>query len=114
MYNMEDNPQQKFLFQALFLSVFYNFIFLGNIQRGHQRQPLMRERLTEKHEGIDYRINLVALPPLLGFPHSSVRKESACNAGDTGVIPGSANSPGEGHSNPLQYSCLENPTDRGA
>ena len=39
-------------------------------------------------------------------------KESACNAGDSGSIPGSGRPPGEG--NPLQYSCLENPTDRGA
>ena len=44
-------------------------------------------------------------------------KESTCNAGDirdTGSIPGLGRSPGEGHDNPLQYSCLENPTDRGA
>ena len=44
-------------------------------------------------------------------------KESACNAGaagDTGSIPGLGRSPGGGHGNPLQYSCLENPTDRGA
>ena len=44
-------------------------------------------------------------------------KESACNAGDTGdegSIPGSGRSPGGGHGNPLQYSCLENPMDRGA
>ena len=49
-----------------------------------------------------------------GFPHSSVGKESACNAGDPGSIPGSGRSPGEGNGNPLQYSCLENPIDRGA
>ena len=49
-----------------------------------------------------------------GFPHSSVSKESACNAGDLGSIPGSGRSPKEGNSNPLQYSCLENPVDRGA
>ena len=36
-------------------------------------------------------------------------KESACNAGDLGSIPGLGRSPGEGHGNPLQYSCLENP-----
>ena len=47
-------------------------------------------------------------------PHSSVGKESACNAGDLGSIPGSGRSPGEGNGNPLQYSCLENPMDRGA
>ena len=41
-------------------------------------------------------------------------KESACNAGDRGWIPGLGRSPGEGHGNPLQYSCLENPMDRGA
>ena len=44
-----------------------------------------------------------------GFPHSSVGKESACNAGDLGLIPGLGRSPGEGNGNPLQYSCLENP-----
>ena len=41
-------------------------------------------------------------------------KESACNAGDPGSIPGSGRSPADGNGNPLQYSCLENPTDRGA
>ena len=50
----------------------------------------------------------------MGFPHSSVGQESACNAGDPGSIPGSGRSPGEGNVNPLQYSCLENPMDRGA
>ena len=49
----------------------------------------------------------------LGFLHSSVGKEAACNAGDPGSIPGSGRSPGEGNGNPLQYSCLENPRDRG-
>ena len=41
-------------------------------------------------------------------------KESVCNTGDQGLIPGSGRSPGEGNGNPLQHSCLENPTDRGA
>ena len=41
-------------------------------------------------------------------------KESACNVGDLGSVPGLGRSPGEGHGNPLQYSCLENPIDRGA
>ena len=50
----------------------------------------------------------------VGFPHSSVGKASACNAGDPGSIPGSGRSPGEGNGNPLQYSWLENPVDRGA
>ena len=41
-------------------------------------------------------------------------KESACNAGDAGSIPGSGRSPGEGNGNPFQYSCLEKSMDRGA
>ena len=49
-----------------------------------------------------------------GFSHSSVGKESACNAGDLGSIPGSGRCPGEENGHPLQYSCLENPMDRGA
>ena len=50
----------------------------------------------------------------IGFPGGLDGKESTCNAGDVGLIPGSGRSPGEGNSNPLQYSCLENSTDRGA
>ena len=50
----------------------------------------------------------------LGFPCSSVGKESACSAGDPGLIPGSGMSPGEGNGNPLQHSCLEDPMDGGA
>ena len=49
-----------------------------------------------------------------GFPHGLVGKESACNAGDLGSIPGAGRFPGEENGNPLQYSCLENPMDRGA
>ena len=43
-----------------------------------------------------------------------VKNPLANNAGDAGSIPGLGGSPGGGHGNPLQYSCLENPTDRGA
>ena len=50
----------------------------------------------------------------LGFPGGSEGKESAFIAGDLGSIPGLGRSPGEGNDNPLQYSCLENPVDRGA
>ena len=49
-----------------------------------------------------------------GFPGGSADKESAWNAGDPGSIPGSGRSPGEGNDNPLQYSCLGNPINRGA
>ena len=46
-----------------------------------------------------------------GFPHSSVGKESVCNAGDSGLIPDMGKSTGEGIGYPLQYSCLENSVD---
>ena len=48
------------------------------------------------------------------FPGGSEVKASVCNVGELGSIPGSGRSPGEGNGNPLQYSCLENPMDRGA
>ena len=50
----------------------------------------------------------------LGFPAGTDGKESAYNVGDLGLIPGSGRSPGEGNDNTLQYSCLENPMDKGA
>ena len=50
----------------------------------------------------------------MAFHGGSDGKESACSAGDPGLIPGSGRSPGEGNDNPFQYSCLENSTDRGA
>ena len=49
-----------------------------------------------------------------GFSGDSGGKESTCNAGDLGSVAGSGRSPGEGNGNPLQYSYLENPMDRGA
>ena len=49
----------------------------------------------------------------MGFSGGSDWKESACNAGDLGLIPWWGRSPGEGNGYPLQYSCLENCMDRG-
>ena len=51
---------------------------------------------------------------LVGFPGGSDSKEAAYNAGDPGLVPGLGRYPGEGNGYPLQYSCLENPMDRGA
>ena len=51
---------------------------------------------------------------LINFPGGSDGKASTYNARDLGSIPGSGRAPGEGNGNPLQYSCLENPMDRGA
>ena len=57
---------------------------------------------------------MVFLVVFWGLPYSSDGEESACNEGEAGSIPGSGRSPGEGNGNPLQYSCLGNPMDRGA
>ena len=66
---------------------------------------------------LDNSITLVYLKSVYSnFPTwcNSVGKETVCNAGDLGSISGSGRSPGEGNSNPVQYSCLENPMERGA
>ena len=60
------------------------------------------------------RIHLCQQLTVLGFSGGSDSKESACNAGDPGSVPGLGRLPGEGHGNPLQYSYLENPMDGGA
>ena len=57
-------------------------------------------------------MNITAL--MMGFPGGSDGKKSTCNAEDLGSIPGLGRSPGGGHGNPLQYSCLEHPMDRAA
>ena len=58
---------------------------------------------------IPWRRDRLPTPVFLGFPGGSDGRESACNAGDLGLIPGSGRPPGGGHGNPRQYSCLENP-----
>ena len=59
------------------------------------------------------KVNIISCVQV-SFPGGSDGKESACNTGDLSPIPGSGRSPGEGHGNPLLYSCLGNPMDRGA
>ena len=63
----------------------------------------MRDFIYHKHFLLTYTASLV-----------SECKESTCNGGDLGLIPGLERSPGDGHGNPLQYPCLENPMDIGA
>ena len=65
----------------------------------HRGRICLRIKLTHREEG---------------SPNSSDGKASACNAGDPSSIPGLGRSPEEGNGHPLQYSCLENPRDRGA
>ena len=59
-------------------------------------------------------VNSQFVSHMQSFPIGSDGKDSACNVGDLGLIPGSGRSPGEGNDYALQYSCLENPLDRGA
>ena len=63
---------------------------------------------------IPWRRDRLPTTVFLGFPGDSDVRESTCNVGDMGSILGLGRSPGGGHGNPLQYSCLENLTDRGA
>ena len=100
-----------------------------------EKEKVMSKRLLPKNESRVYFIQLIpltlaltllpsfpALPgkyqilPILSrdFPGGSDGKASVCNVGDLGSIPGLGRSLGEGNGNPLQYSCLENPMDRGA
>ena len=58
--------------------------------------------------------NLLIVKLVFGFPGGSVVKSSPASAGDVGPIPGSGRPPGEGNGNPIQYSCLGNPMDRGS
>ena len=68
---------------------------------------------TTWHVGLSTQALLVSLV-IVGFPSGLDGKESACNVGDRGSIPGLGRSPGEGNDNPLRYCCLENTMDRGA
>ena len=72
---------------------------------------------TREGHALIYNIHAIYIHILLcnyHFPGGSGSKASVCNAGDLGSTPGLGRSPGEGNGNPLQYSCLENPMDRGA
>ena len=63
---------------------------------------------------LDVLTRLMTLCTRIGFPGGSDGKESACKAGDPGLIPGSGRSPGERNGHPVQYVCLGNPMDRRA
>ena len=72
--------------------------------------PAMRETWFDPWVGkIPWRRDRLPTPVFLGFSGGSDGKESACNAGDLGSIPGLGRYSGGGHGNSLQYSCLENP-----
>ena len=70
------------------------------------------EVINEFSKVAEYKINVWKSIAFLYFPGSPDGKETACNAGDPGLISGSGRSLGEGNGNPLHYSCLKNPMDR--
>ena len=72
-------------------------------------EPILQSEVRQKEKNKHH-----ILMHIQGFPVSLDGKASAYNMGDLGSIPGLGRSPGEGNGNPLQYSCLENPMDRGA
>ena len=72
--------------------------------------PAMQETLVWFLDWEDpWRRDSLPSPIFLGFPDGSDGRKSTCNVGDLSSIPGLGRSPGGGHGNPLQYSCLENP-----
>ena len=80
-----------------------------------KKKRLYSFHLFDKYLWISYTfLGRVIFKYFYSFPDGSDGKESARNAGDPGLIPGLERSPGEGNGNPLQYSCLENPMDKGA
>ena len=80
---------------------------LSTNQPAGRRDPLWADRAVSQAD-------LPLCQVLVDFPGGSDGKESACDAGDLGLIPGLGRTPGEGNGNPLQYSCLGNSIDRGA
>ena len=92
------------------------FQSLGWAEPGVEVKGLLLERAAHPRSHIHHRtVESTSAEFLLQIiPGVWDGKESACNAGDLGLIPGSGISPGGGHGNPLQYSCLENSMGRGA
>ena len=76
---------------------------------------MVAEKMQLRREDCDETISrFLTSPNIASFSGVLDGKEFACNVGDPGSIPGLGRSPGEGHGNSRQYSCLENPMDRGA
>ena len=83
-----------------------NFRYASLVTQLAKNPPAMQETLVQFLGQKDpQRRDRLPTPVFLGFPGGSDGKESACNVGDVGSIPGLGRSPGGGHDNPLQYSC---------
>ena len=96
-----DNPLQYSCLENLMGRGAWRLQSMGSQRAGHD--------LVTKQQQL-----ALAYLPFKGFPGGSVGKEFACNVGEIGSISGLGQSPREGNGNPFQYSCLQNPMDRGA
>ena len=86
-----------------------SFLWASLIAQLVKNPPAMHETQFDSWEGkIHWRRDRLPTPVFLDFPAGSAGKESACNMGDLGLIPGLGRAPGEGKGYPLQYSGLEN------
>ena len=95
------------------LYVYWAAYFLSLITFALERTHLQcrRPQFNSWVGKIRWRRDRLPTPVFLGFPGDSASKESACNVGDLGLIPGLGRPPGEGNSYPFQYSGLENSMD---
>ena len=97
-----------------YVVLFWALRLPASTRRHHPFFPSLRTGQIGHLNGWKVEIITLALNrSYMGFPGGSGVKNPLANAGDLGLIPGSRRSPGEGNGNPLQYSCLGNPMDRG-
>ena len=107
-YSIELYHKTQIMYEIFSLILRYSLDFL--VAQLVKNLPAMLETLCGSWVGKQpWRRDRLPIPVFLGFPSDSEGKESSCNAGNLGLIPGSERSPGGGHGNPLQYSCLEDP-----
>ena len=84
------------------------------VKEGFEMNMNLRYKRGRPITSLITKVIIKLLFKIVGLPQWLRGKESTCNAGDPGPIPESGRSPGEGNGNPLQYSCLRNPMDRGS
>ena len=102
--------EQQYFYHTTF-SVKHNFLIFFLFW---YRSYFSSRKIINKLVDIKPNLNLETVCNILmGFPGVSDGEESACSSGDLGLIPALGRSPGEGNDKPFQYSCLENPVDRG-
>ena len=94
-----------------YLGCFHSIYWASLVAQLVKNSPAMQENPVRWVSKILWRRDRLPTPVFLGFPSGSAGKESTCNAGDLGSVPGLGRYPGEGKGYPLQYSGLENSMD---